>query len=393
MKYLKKLFVLIVVLCSAFVVVSCGNSGSEAPVKIGVLVSDDTGSEALAFRNYYENYIQKEYNVKFMYSDKTDSAEKEAAAIDNFIANNCKAIISFSSTDRETQIQKCEDNKVYYAVATGTLTEEQYNKYKTYQYYVGAIGPDLSTEYQAGYNMAKYYLDNGKTKFAMFGGATPYFTEMHIYRAAGMLAAMCEVGEGDYHGATGFGIVGKIYDEFCQIAPTTMGSVELTAYVGGYDFNDAWFGSLAAAANSGAEVCLAVGSGETAFAGFVNGDVTYGDIDSYTSANAEYFTSGKLSYFEGKFSSSIGPIFIATLSAVQGKAIRTAEGYALALSQGYWEAKDIETFNKYLANSSSVTEPAYTKTILDQYVGANYEDFANFVAKFSFEEISNLNKK
>ena len=48
-----------------------------------------------------------------------------------------------------------------------------------------------------------------------------------------------------------------------------IGSVELCGYVGGYDFDDAWFGKLAAVANDpNVEVLLAVGSGQTAFAGW-----------------------------------------------------------------------------------------------------------------------------
>jgi len=33
-------------------------------VKIGVLVADATGAEALGFRSYYENYIQNQYNSR-----------------------------------------------------------------------------------------------------------------------------------------------------------------------------------------------------------------------------------------------------------------------------------------------------------------------------------------
>ena len=391
---MKKLLVIVLAIAMVLSMAACG-SGSSAnqEIKIGVIVADDTGSEALAFRSYYEDYIQKEYeNVTFMYSTKCENAAQEADAINNFIANNCKAVISFSSSDRPAQIELCQQNKVYYAVATGTLTDEEYETYKSYEYYVGAIGPDNATEYQAGYDMAKYYLDQGKTSFAMFGGATPYYTEMHIYRAAGMLAAMADAGGSSYEGANGMAIVGKIYEDNCEINTCDMGSVSLVAYVGGYNFDDAWFGALAAAANSGAEICLAVGSGETAFSGFVPDGVTYGDIDAYTETNASYFAAGKLSYMAGKFSSSIGPIFVATVSAVEGKPIRTDEGYALALSQGYWVATDEDTFNTYLASSSSVSAPAYTKEILDKYIGASYSDFADFVAQYSYDEISSLSK-
>ena len=167
---MKKFLVVLLSILMVFSLSACSggsdDQGEKDPtaetVKIGVLVSDVTGAEALSFRSYYENYIQKVYNVEFMYSDELSDAAAEQSAIDNFIANNCKAIISFASADRPAQIEKCEAEGVYYAVATGTLTDEQYETYKSYEHYVGAIGPDLMTEYQAGYDMAKFYLAKKK---------------------------------------------------------------------------------------------------------------------------------------------------------------------------------------------------------------------------------------
>lgn len=135
-------------------------------VKMGILVSDATSAEALAFRTYYTEYIQKQYNVELIYSDELKDAAGETSAIDTFITNNCKAIISFSSFDRAAQIEQCEAAGVYYAVATGTLTDEEYETYKGYEHYVGAIGPSLEVEYQTGYDMANYYLEQGKKNFA-----------------------------------------------------------------------------------------------------------------------------------------------------------------------------------------------------------------------------------
>ena len=37
-------------------------------VKIGVLVQDVSGEEALGFRSYYENYIADQYGVTFTYT-------------------------------------------------------------------------------------------------------------------------------------------------------------------------------------------------------------------------------------------------------------------------------------------------------------------------------------
>ena len=132
--------------------------GEGKAVKMGILVSDTTSAEALAFRAYYEEYIQSQYNVELLYSDELKDAAGEASAIDNFIANNCKAVISLSSFDRPAQLTQCADAGVYYAVATGTLTDEQYEAAKTNEYYVGAIGPDLTIWQNISLIMAKLNL-------------------------------------------------------------------------------------------------------------------------------------------------------------------------------------------------------------------------------------------
>lgn len=364
-------------------------------VKIGILVSDATTAEALAFRNYYTEYIQKQYNVEMIYSDELTDAAGETSAIDTFITNNCKAIISFSSFDRAAQIEQCDGAGVYYAVATGTLTEEEYETYKGYEYYVGAIGPSLDVEFETGYQMAKHYLDQGMTNFAIFGGAIPYYTEMHIYRAAGMLTAMVEAGgEGaNYKGATdAASIIGQIFADG-EVATGAIGTINLLGYVGGYDMDDAWFGKCAQMAQTpDLQVILAVGNGSDFFGTAIAGtDVKIASVDAYASSYGEAMEAGMLDYLAGKFSASIGPIFIATYRATLGSPIRTEEGNALALSQGYWIAESADDFNTYYAVDSSVDSPAYTKELLDTLLTADYAAFEEFVNAYSFEEIQAMN--
>ncbi len=360
-------------------------------VKIGVLVSDSTTAESLAFQNYYKEYIAKNYNVELMYSDELVDAAGEKSAIDTFITNNCKAVISFSSFDRMAQLNQCADAGVYYAVATGTLTNDEYESVKTNEYYVGAIGPSLDVEFQAGYDMAKHYLDQGKKNFAIFGGALPYYTEMHIYRAAGMLMAMVEAGgEGaNYQGATDKdGIVGKIF-ETATIETGSIGSINILGYVGGYDMDEAWFAKCGQMAQmDGLEVILAVGNGSDFFGTSAQGtDVKIASVDAYASAYGEAMEAGMLDYLAGKFSASIGPIFAATYRAALGSPIRNSEGNALALDQGYWVATSSEQFNEYYAVDSSVESPAYTKDMLDTLLTADYAAFSEFVGKYSFDDI------
>ena len=368
----------------------------DETVKMGILVSDATSAEALAFRTYYTEYIQNQYNVELIYSDELKDAAGETSAIDTFITNNCKVIISFSSFDRAAQIEQCEEAGVYYAVATGTLTEEEYETYKGYEHYVGAIGPSLDVEFQTGYDMAKYYLDQGKTNFAIFGGAIPYYTEMHIYRAAGMLTAMVEAGgdNASYQGATTKdAIIGQIFTDG-GLVTGEIGTVNLMGYVGGYDMDDAWFGKCAQMAQTlDLEVILAVGNGSDFFGTAIAGtDVKIASVDAYASSYGDAMSAGMLDYLAGKFSASIGPIFIASYRAALGYPVRTEEGNALALSQGYWVATSAEQFQKFYEVDSSTEAPAYTKDMLDSLLTADYATFADFVSKYSFEEIQAMAK-
>ena len=268
---------------------------------------------------------------------------------------------------------------------------EEYETYKGYEHYVGAIGPSLEVEYQTGYDMANYYLEQGKKNFAIFGGAIPYYTDMHIYRAAGMIAAMVDAGGADanYKGATDeAGIIGQIYADG-QIETGAIGDVNIVGYVGGYDMDDAWFGKCAQMAQTpDLEVILAVGNGSDFFGTAIEGtDVKIASVDAYAESYGTAMDGGMLDYLAGKFSASIGPIFIATYRAVLGSPIRTEDGNALALSQGYWVATSPEEFSEYYAVDSSVDSPAYTKGMLDGLLTADYASFEKFVSAYGFKDI------
>ena len=163
-------------------------------VKIGVLVQDVSGEEALGFRSYYENYIADQYGVTFTYTDELKDAASEKSAIEKFASQGYQAVISFSSNDRALQIETCEENKIYYAVAAGTLDQEQFEKYKTDEYFLGQVGPSMDTEYEAGVaegelkkarETGKFFADKGIKTAAIYGAFIP--NPMHVYRTAGDL--------------------------------------------------------------------------------------------------------------------------------------------------------------------------------------------------------------
>lgn len=420
---MKKFFALALTVLLAFSLVACtGGAPSSAPagsesaggsnvpaadvdtyaidktLKIGVLVADATSSEALAFRSYFMDYIGAQYDVEFIYSDELADAQAEITALENFINQGVQAVASFSSNDVPAQADMCEDAGIYFAVATGTMGDDTYNEYKGYEYYVGSIGPGLQTEFDVGHAMAKNYIDQGKTNYLIFGGAAAYGTEMHIYRVAGMIAALCEADDTtNYDGATDKdGIVAAMSGtglDTTKFASDTF-SVD---YMDGYNMDDAWFGMIAEKmAAPGLEVVLAVGNGVDFFSPFANGgEIKVGTVDSFTTEIGEAYEQGLVDWVAGKFNASIGPVFVGLVNAVNGVPMRTVEGDAYRIDQGYWEAATYEEYETYYNAVNDAENPVYNKAILDQYISTpgnvvSYDTFAAFVAKSDYDTISSM---
>lgn len=331
-------------------------------VKIGVLVADVSGEEALGFRSYYENYIADNYNVEFSYTDALESAEAEKAAIEKFAAQGYEAVISLSSSDRAMQIETCEELGVYYAIASGVLDESQYDNYKGNEYFVGQVGPSNQTEYEAGQEMGAYFKEQGVKKVALYGAFIP--NPMHVYRTAGVI-----VGLGDtYGGASDMdAIAGQIFQDQSVDLTKVAGDVEIAAYLQGY--GDTTTDELNAAIQKEPEVFISVGMATTFFAQPLNeAGIAFSDIDSFTEMNSSSIKEGKLAYLAGKYSSSIGPVFALVMNAVNGNVIRDPEGNAVSFSQGYLVATDGETFDQYYVSDNG-DSPIYNKETLNGMIG------------------------
>ncbi|MGN0337954.1 MAG: sugar ABC transporter substrate-binding protein [Lachnospiraceae bacterium] len=331
-------------------------------VKIGVLVADVSGEEALGFRSYYENYIADNYNVEFAYTDALASAEDEKAAIEKFAAQGYEAIISLSSADRAMQIETCEELDVYYAIASGVLDEAQYETYKGYEYFVGQVGPSNQTEFEAGQEMGAYFKEQGIKKVALYGAFIP--NPMHVYRTAGVIAGLGDT----YGGASDMdAIVGQIFGDQGVDLTKVAGDVEIAAYLQGY--GDTTTDELNAAIQKEPEAFLSVGMATTFFAQPLNeAGIAFSDIDSFTEMNGSAMKEGKLTYLAGKYSSSIGPVFALVMNAVNGNVIRDAEGNAASFSQGYLVATDGDTFDQYYVSDNG-DSPIYNKATLDGMIG------------------------
>lgn len=378
-KFSKALALLLALVLALGTLSACGGNdsgkSSSGPIKIGVLVADVSGEEALGFRAYYEDYIAKNYDVEFSYTEQLTDAASEKSAIERFAAQGCQAIISFSSSDRAMQVETCAENKLYYAVASGMLDDAQYEQYKSNEYFVGQVGPSMDTEYEAGYAMGKHFADQGVSKIAVYGAFIP--NPMHVYRAAGVIA-----GIGATYGGTSDkdAIVGQIFgDQGVELSKVAGSGVELIAYFQGY--GDTTTDELNAAIQAQPDAFLSVGMATTFFTQQLNtAGIPFSDIDSFTSGNADAMSNGKLVYLAGKYSSSVGPILAAVIDAVNGNAIRSEDGSAISVSQGYLVATDSTSFDKYYTADKG-DSPIYSKSLLDTVIGSgiSYSDFQAFV--------------
>ena len=381
---MKKALALILALVMVLTLAACGSStDSEAQtpadeggktVKIGVLVSDVSGEEALGFRAYYEDYIAKNYNVTFTYTEQLEDAAAEKAAIEKFAAQGYDAILSLAASDRATQIETCEANGLYYAVVSGMLDDAQFEQYKGNEHFVGQIGPSMDTEYEAGYAMGQYFAQQGVKTVGIYGAFIP--NPMHVYRTAGVLAGLgCT-----YGGASDKdGIAGQLFgDQGVDMSKVACGDIQIVGYFQG--FGDTTFDELFAIIGQQPDAFLSVGMATTFFADSLNGaNIPYSDIDSFTSGNAANMADGTLTYLAGKYSSSIGPIFAATLNAVNGNPIRDGEGNAISISQSYLVATDSATFDS-IFNGDKGDSPIFSKDVLDTVIGAvSYDDFVKLV--------------
>lgn len=375
---MKKAFAWILALAMVFALAACGGEKPAAkqdkPVKIGVLVADVSGEEALGFRAYYENYIAKNYSVEFTYTEQLEDAAAEKSAIEKFAAQGYDAILSLSSSDRSTQIETAAANKLYYGVVSGMLDDAQFEQFKSNEYFVGQIGPSMDTEYEAGYAMGKYFADKGVKTVGMYGAFIP--NPMHVYRAAGVLAGLgCTYGGASDKDA----IVGQIFgDQGIDMSKVACTGTQLIGYFQG--FGDTTFDELFGILGQQPEAFLSVGMATTFFTDALNGaGVEFSDIDSFTSGNAAAMADGKLAYLAGKYSSSIGPIFAAVYDAVQGNPVRDADGNAISISQSYLVATDSETFDSIL-NGDKGDSPIFSKEVLDSVIGkVSYDEFVKLV--------------
>ena len=322
--------------------------------KIGVIVYNTGDEEVIGFREYLQGYIESNFPmVKFLYSDSIQDREQELAFIQSACDQGVEGFMSFLSHDLRAEVALCEQNHAYYLLASGTVSEEDFDAVAENPWFLGMFGPGQPFEFQAGADMARYFVreQTGSRYFILSGGA-PLGNEMHYQRTMGILDTL----------ATAYGVnFPQSRQELASTAePITLELEKLTVTIcPGYVSREAYLETAKETYSKGTyDVVLAVLPPLEMTD--VIGKTPLGVVDSYNTRNLQLSADGVLKFVVGKYSSMIGPSFALMLNAVTGHAAEFREkGKAIKVTQGFWTSDGPEDYLEKYALSASAAMNAY----------------------------------
>lgn len=371
LKLIPLLLILAVIIPS--VLPSCAGGGTG--IKIGVLREDDTSGEASAWEDYLRE-IGRELGFSVDFTT-TNSSSSEVAAINTYASKGYDAIMLFSDDDIPASVNAASSKKMYVVCPTGHPTAAQYDKIKNNAYFLGSVAPDDDTEYKAGYDMAKYFVETlSQTDFTVFGGATGYGSRMHVERLAGMLTYMCEDASTSYDGMkTREAIAGAVIGTNLDPAKFRSDKYRITGYMSGFEFDDAFSTKLTASLEAGGTCILSVGAGDTV-AKIAYGIISSNNkIPSFMCGGVDAITEGYASSFDlgyaydcGKYASAMAPGVIMILSALNGKRITNEDGTAPRIAMSYWTAASKEELTGMLKSDNKKDGYCYNGAVINHYV-------------------------
>ena len=357
---------------------SSGNQVTELEKHtIGVLVYNQTDDEVIAFKRYLVNYIADAFNVEFQYSGNITSEEEEQEYLQRLIDSGAEGILSFISYDLSAEVKLCEQAGVYYMMASGTVSDEDFASVEDNPFFLGAIGPGAFIEYKAGSDMAAYFAEKkGSNEYFILSGGAAYGNAMHQRRTQGILDTLASAYNVKFEKST---------EELSMTEePVHIQEGNLKICIcPGYISRDQFFEQIKGEYESDQYDTVLSVLGISRMADVVKG-TRLGVIDCYSETNLQMFASEDLQYLVGKYSSIIGPSFAVMYNAITGHAEEfRPRGKSFHITQGFWSSDSREDFEEKYTLASSVEINAY-----------NYEDLQKVIREFNpdatFEDLKAL---
>ena len=352
---------------------------------IGVAMYDPDSAEMEMFADYYRDYIEAGFPVKFIFSGKIADTQAECDFIDEAKANGAEGIISFAGFADGLQdvIKTCEKDEIYYALGSNSVSDENYEAIKDNPWYMGSVGPKLEAVYEAGCDMTEFFLDKGARNIVIMSGGASSGNRLHQVRTWGMLNTLEEK-------------AGLELPESAEELSKTDKTTELTdqdamvhvTICPGYTEGGDGLKNL--------ETALSSGNCDTFMSAFhvssyldkisakekeQNSNIMVGAIDSFSEQNFEIFKEKDafgnvpIDYVRGKYASMAGPAFAMIYNAITGSADAVEEnGEAVRLYQDLWTAKSEEEYIELYGYATGIYENAYSCDDLIEVIRQFNED-------------------
>ena len=363
--------------------------------KIGVAVYNLNDDEVKMFRSYYEDYLTAAFNVDFLYSDTITTIDDEKAFVDQAKEAGCEGIISYVSYDLPEITAYCADD-MYYAIASGTFTEDEFAQASQHEKFLGITGPSEEDEYTAGKNLIAALAKDGddlsatQKTWLLCSGGSASGNYMHSQRLAGALDELQNLG----YTLTASADEIKAMTDTCVIANHPDGG-SVTLFSGYYYSTEDQLHFTQTLDSMEPDVAVSVCTLSNMYPNLLNKEkqqdknIKIGAIDSFTDTNRDAFEAkdsfgnSQIDCIVGKCRAMGAPAFIAMYNAVTGHAdVVRDNGAAYHLSQDMWTAATLEEYEEMSAKASNIYQNVYSTEEMMQVLGVfnPNADFASFTA-------------
>lgn len=373
MKYKKsKLSVFLLLIISVFVLNATpvlAEQRDTIQYTIGVVVYNQDSPEMNMFMDYYRDYIQQGFPVKFYFSGSIISQKDEADFIRAMKHQGVNGIISFYGQDIKDTIDVCDEEEIYYVLGSGTLSDEDYDSVKDSQYFLGSVGPDAEAEYEAGRSMAEYFADEDTSSYLLLTGGTAAGNFMHQERSRAILEELAKA-EGLTYSQN---IDTLLSSEDVVSVETGKDDISLTICPG-YMTDSKTFSRFkhVLEENSYDAVLCAYNVDEILDSidkkeKEQGSNIKVGAVDCFSQENfdaintEDSFGNPRIDYISGKYASMGGPAFAILYNAMSGHPEANAkDGNSVRLYQGFWDSSGKEEFNELYGYTQDIYENAYS---------------------------------